>query len=216
MKQPLIKVVSVNVAQKDTLIMRQKPRATGSFKQPIATAVQVNRLGLAGDFIANKKYHGGTDQAVYLYSAEDMTWWQTQLAEQTIKAGFFGENLTIDAWWDELRVGDRLSSGSLVLEMTFPRVPCSTLAARVGDAKFVKQFVAAERPGLYARVLTEGLIQAGDSFTLTRAPADYPSMLALYRMWHAKSWDRALIEQTLQSPIAARYRTAFEAWLRSQ
>jgi MOSC domain-containing protein YiiM len=45
--------------------------------------------------------------------------------------------------------------------LTAPRIPCGTLALRMGDPGFVKQFRAAERPGLYCRVVRAGDIQVG-------------------------------------------------------
>ena len=43
--------------------------------------------------ICNKKYHGGRDQAIYLYSVEDYAWWSDTLG-QRVFAGTFGENFT--------------------------------------------------------------------------------------------------------------------------
>jgi MOSC domain-containing protein YiiM len=51
----------------------------------------------------------------------------------------------------------------VVLEVTAPRIPCVTLARRMDDPAFPKLFRAAERPGVYCRVLCDGAIQVGDT-----------------------------------------------------
>ena len=81
--------------------------------------------------------------------------------------GTFGENLTIaGVETAQALIGDRLAIGDVLLEVTSPRIPCVTLAARMGDPGFVKRFRAAERPGFYCRVLQEGFVRAGDAVTL--------------------------------------------------
>jgi MOSC domain-containing protein YiiM len=54
----------------------------------------------------------------------------------------------------------------VVLEVTAPRIPCATLAARMGDPQFVKKYRRAERPGLYCRVIREGNLQTGNEVRL--------------------------------------------------
>ena len=146
------------------------------------------------------------------YSAEDAAWWSEKL-HRKISPGFFGENLTITRWWPGLRVGDRLQSGSLVLEITFPRIPCATLAARVGDPKFLKAFVKARRSGAYARVSVPGPIAAGDRFVLIAAPESFPTMEAMFDLWHAKTRNKGLLRRILEAPIAERARAAVQRWL---
>jgi MOSC domain-containing protein YiiM len=40
-------------------------------KRPVDRALRVRPLGLHGDVQADRKYHGGADQAVYAYAEED-------------------------------------------------------------------------------------------------------------------------------------------------
>jgi MOSC domain-containing protein YiiM len=203
-----IRVVSVNTGRLQSLAVGGTEVPTGHFKTPVAGPVAVGTEGLAGDEIGNLEFHGGPDQAVYLYSVEDADHWARHLGRD-VPAGFFGENVTITRWWPEPRVGDRMRSGSLVLELTFPRLPCTKLAARAGDPTFLAAFVAGGRPGYYARVLSAAPIAAGDVFTVTPALATHPSMAELYAMWHKKPWDRALMQRALAAPIASRAREAF-------
>jgi MOSC domain-containing protein YiiM len=205
-------VLAVNVGTRKNLQIGNRLVETGIFKEPATGPVEITANGLANDVIADKSRHGGPDQAVYLYSFEDLTWWNYHL-QRELSPGFFGENLTISKWWPDMRVGDRLQRGSLILEITFPRIPCASLAARVGDAGFLKTFITAGKPGAYARVIAPGSVTAGDSFTLQRAPDTYPLIDTLFELWHANNRDRELIKQALHFPIADRARAAFEHWL---
>lgn len=200
---------SVNIGSSHDLIIGDEMVATGIVKQPCPGAVRVTPDGVEGDFIANGRVHGGPDQAVYLYSAEDLAFWEGEL-DRPMPPGLFGENLTIDRWWPEVRIGDRLTNARLTLELTFPRVPCATLATRVGDPRFVKRFAQAGRPGVYARVIRDGLVEAGDTFTVEPAPADYPLAATLFRAWHDRRHHADVLRDALRAPLASRWRAAFE------
>ena len=123
------------------------------------------RAGLPGDAIISTRYHGGPDQALYIYGGADYAWWAAELGRE-IAPGTFGENLTISIGNPPLAIGDRLHIGGVLLEVTAPRIPCATFAQRMGDPGFVERFCAAERPGCYCRVIREGILQAGDPVTL--------------------------------------------------
>ena len=71
--------------------------------------------------------------------------------------GTFGENLTISELESaKFNIGDMLHIGDVTLQVTAPRIPCSTFAARMGDPHWAKKFRQAERPGLYCRVFEGG------------------------------------------------------------
>lgn len=157
------KVLSVNVARERPLFYRGKERPTGIFKEPASGAVAVGPLGLNGDRIVDTKYHGGPDKAVYGYCAEDYAWWEGQLGKP-LPPGTFGENLTLSGLdLAGARAGDVLRAGEVRLQAVSPRIPCATLAARMGEAGFAKRFQQAERFGVYFRVLTPGTVRAGDA-----------------------------------------------------
>ena len=132
---------------------------------------------------------------------------------QKIAYGTFGENLTLTHFGQQLlRIGDRFMINDVVLEITFGRVPCATLGARMNAPKFVKQFVDAGRCGVYARVLQTGTIQQGDPVSLLPAAQKYPTVQALYDLFHAKERDPDLLRRGLEAPIASRARRAFQHW----
>ncbi|AMW06003.1 MOSC domain-containing protein [Gemmatimonas phototrophica] len=207
-------LLSVNVGTLAALHHDTPRKRTGIFKQPVTFPVEVTPLGLLGDRVGNLTHHGGPDQAVYLYSAEDYAWWAAQGITPT-SAGSFGENLTLDAWWPNVRAGDQLTVGDVTLELTAPRIPCGTLATRMGDPQFVKRFRHAERCGAYARVLRRGTVQGGLSVTVERAPSDFPTIVELFRYWYDRPHDRAALTHALRTPIGARLRATFVEWVNS-
>lgn len=160
-----------------------KSYKTGIFKTPTDAAVVVDREGLLGDAICNRKHHGGAEQAVYGLGSIDLDWWSKELG-RTIEPGTIGENLVIGSLDSRsVCVGDRFETESVLLEVTSTRIPCNTLNTRMGDPAFARRFLQAGRPGFYCRVLRDGIIQAGDFVTYTPfdgAPVTMPELLRTY------------------------------------
>lgn len=205
-------ISSVNIGSPTSIEHRSKTFVTGIDKQATSESVFVGVHGLRDDAICDPEHHGGPDQAVYAYSAEDYRWWSDTLARE-LRPGTFGDNLTIDGLPSDMNVGDRLLVGDVVLESTSPRIPCSTLAAQMQDSNFGLAFRRAERPGIYLRVLNEGEIRAGDSVTFVPNPDGGVSMLELYRVAFATSPTAADLQRMLGAPLAERMRDKLEGML---
>lgn len=178
--------------------------STGIGKRPVAGRVEVRApgpkqgglgSGLVGDFIGDRKSHGGDDQAVYAFAREDLDAWQDRLGRE-LPNGFFGENLTtlgIDV--NDARVGERWQIGDeLVLEVTEPRIPCSTFRGWVGEKGWLRIFTQVARPGAYFRVLNPGTVAGGDKITVIRRPDHDVSISLVYR---ATTTERELLPQLL-------------------
>jgi len=204
-------LVAVNTGTLETLIVGSSKRS-GIRKHPLGGPVLCDTQGLLGDAIGNRTHHGGPDQAVYLYSAQDYAWWSRQL-QRECQPGLFGENLTIDRWWPSPRVGDRLQCGDVVLELTAPRIPCATLATRMQDPHFVQRFAQARLPGAYARVLRTGALEAGQCASITRGDATWPTVVSLFDLWFTPVRDRRVLLDTLRAPLASRQRDTINRWL---
>lgn len=205
-------ILSVNLGQLCVLPGVRNAQPTGIVKRPVAGSVLVHQAGLEGDHIGSVRDHGGPDQAVYLFSQEDYQWWEEEL-QRRLEPGVFGENLTVTGWDPLLaRVGDRWSLGDLQLELSGPRIPCATLALRMGIPTMVKRFARANRGGAYARVLQSGPIQAGMTAQVTPAEEKYPKIHELFAFWHQKEKDLESIHRALASPVAWRARLDLERW----
>ena len=207
-------VLSINIGAARAVDPTRPHDLTGIYKEPVAGPVQVTAAGLPGDAIISKRHHGGPDQAVYVYGSTDYAWWSAELG-RVLAPGTFGENLTIsDLETAGLAIGDRLHIGDVVLEVTAPRIPCGTFAARMGDPGFVARFRIAERPGAYCRVIREGTIQAGDVVTLEPYAGDVVTLAEVFRDYYEPARDPAAIRRFLAAPLAARARDAKERQLR--
>ena len=202
------RVVSVNAGEVRELRFEDETHESGIVKRPLAGAVKITVDGIDGDGIADPRYHGGPDQAVYAYSLGDYDWWHAETGRE-FTAGLFGENLTIAGLPTHLSIGDRLLIGTVVLEATGPRIPCAKLAAVMEDKRFPFLFRQAERPGCYFRVLSPGAVSAGD--VVEFLPADGPllSTLDILHLYHDKSSSAARLEQALETPLASRLREKF-------
>jgi MOSC domain-containing protein YiiM len=171
---------------------------------------------LEGDVIVSKKHHGGPDQAVYIYGAADYQWWSGELGTEIVP-GTFGENLTISELASaQFNIGDHLHIAEVTLQVTAPRIPCGTFAARMDDPQWVKRFRRAECPGLYCRVIREGFVKAGDSVSLERYIGETISLVDMFREYYDKNKSEELLRRHLRAPIAIRARRDLEKELQNR
>jgi MOSC domain-containing protein YiiM len=142
-------------------ILPGRRHKTGINKHPVVGSLSVDQGGLAADAICDRRYHGDLDQAVYVEGSRSLDLWSKELG-RPLEYGELGENLVIkDIDNEAVAVGDRLVIGDVILEVTAPRMPCATLAAKMNDPQFVKRYRKAERPGFFCRVITPGEIRTG-------------------------------------------------------
>lgn len=195
---PVVGSVNIGAAQPNPY---KESLSTGIGKRPVDRRVQVRApgpkevglgSGLVGDFIGDTANHGGDDQAVYAFDREDLDLWEQRLGRD-LPDGFFGENLTtrgIDV--NDARLGEQWRIGDHarhqddqcdcpVLEVTSPRIPCSTFRGWVGEKAWLKIFTEVARPGAYFRVLKPGTIGAGDPITVLRRPDHRVTVALVYR-----------------------------------
>src|SRR5215510_11105080 len=203
-------LISLNLGKEQTLQRKDRVEITGIFKIPTSASIWLSSLGFENDAIVSKKHHGGPDQAVYVYGGADYEWWSKELGKQ-IAPGTFGDNLTIsDLESARFNIGDYLYIGEVALQVTAPRIPCSTFATRMEDPQWVKKFRHAERPGLYCRVLREGMIQSGDAVSVERYTGSTLFILQVFRDYYDKNKSVEALRLHLNAPIAIRDRITLE------
>lgn len=181
-------LLSVNVGHR-TPTRHNESGVTGIDKQPSAEPVLISdpgpgtgRSGLPGDLIGDPRAHGGTDQAVYAFAREELDFWQAELG-RPLHGGVFGENLTtLGVDLNAALVGDRWQVGrDCVLEVTSPRIPCSTFATWLEEQRWVRRFTERGVPGAYLRVIVSGAVAAGDEITVAHRPAHDVSIAMMFR-----------------------------------
>lgn len=205
----MYKILSVNIG-KAMPFEHTTPKVTGIFKKPQAGPVHVGPFGLEGDAICDLKHHGGLDQAVYLYGQPDYDFWSAEIG-RVLEPGTFGENLTIaNLESAKINLGDRFVLGSLVMEVNSPRIPCRTFAARMDDKYFAKKFLAANRPGIYCRVLREGPVRVGDVLTYAPFEGEQVSIIEMNENWNRKDLEPHEVQRFLATPIHHKFRQEWE------
>ena len=170
------------------------PAQSAIDKRSVSGRVFAGKLGLAGDQQADTDHHGGFEQAIYSYAREDLDWWTEQLGRE-LRDGIFGENVTtagIDI--SDAPIGQTWRMGSVVVQVTAPRVPCVTFKSWLDEPHWVKRFAAAGRPGAYLRVLTPGVVEAGDDLTVLSSPKQVVTVAEALRAFYG---DRDIMRRLL-------------------
>ena len=209
-----MRLESINVGQAETISHGGKSLISGICKKPVSGPVYLGEGGVRGDVIVDAEHHGGADQAIYAYSADDYDWWAEETGREH-PPGLFGENLTIRGMPSDMNVGDRLLIGEVVLEATAPRIPCATFATRMQDSEIGLAFRTAERPGVYLRVLNSGEVSVGDTATFVEIRSDSVSIVELFRFYYALRHDQATLQRYLEAPLSERFRQKIEKLLAS-
>ena len=204
----MAKVLSVNV----TAIVHEgawtgTEGRTGIDKRPTESAVRFENDGVVGDVVVDRKHHGGYDKAVYAYSREDSDWWEKEIG-RPISNGAFGENLTtqgIDV--NQAVIGERWQVGSVILEVSEPRIPCRVFAGFWDRPTLIKDFTAALKSGAYLRIIKEGEISANDEIKVISRPEHGVTITDVFA---AKSGERGKIAQLKQ---AEQLSDSYKEWL---
>ncbi len=155
----------------DTRDVTSRHWTTGFYKKPVAGPVELTRLGIVGDRVADTRNHGGPDKAVLCYASKHYRDWANEFPALGMSAGGLAENLTLSGI-DETTccIGDRYSICECEIEVSQPRQPCWKIARRWGEKSLTKRVAQTGRTGWYVRVVRVGLISPADEMTLTARP----------------------------------------------
>lgn len=165
-------VVSVNRATQARTDEWTKVKSgrSGIDKRAADGPLRLGIQGVEGDTICDTRFHGGPDQAVYAYAAEDLAFWSTQLGRPLVP-GNVGENLTLAGVdCSHAVVGERWQVGAAALRVTGARSPCKVFSGFLDVPDMVERFLAAGRPGAYLAVDEPAAVGAGDPVTLLHQP----------------------------------------------
>ena len=148
---------------KQTGTVEQVSTSPGGIPKRAVDVAHFTPDGITGDWQKSRKYHGGPDRAVCLYSVELYAWLRKRGVD--LSPGAVGENLTtrgIDL--DSLAVGSRLRVGMAMIELTDVRIPCATL--KKCDPLLPKLIKG--HSGWVAKILEAGAVRAGDGVEVLR------------------------------------------------
>ncbi|GAB1823979.1 MOSC domain-containing protein [Herbidospora sp. RD11066] len=165
-------LVSVNVGLPKDVPWEGRTVHTGIWKSSVDGPRRVRRLNIDGDGQGDLHGHGGEQRAVLVYQLDSYDHWRRHLGRDDLVHGHFGENFTVDGLPDDqVCIGDRYRVGTAVFEVTQPRVTCFRVGMRLGVPEMASLLVGHRRPGFYLRVITEGVVEAGDEIERVSAGA---------------------------------------------
>jgi MOSC domain-containing protein YiiM len=195
------RLVSVNVGMPKDVPWNGKTVHTGVWKTPVEGTVMVRRLNIDGDGQGDLAGHGGEQRAVMVYQTESYDYWRDFLGRDDLQPGNFGENFTVSGLDDhDVCIGDRYRIGDAEFEVSQPRVTCFRVGMRLGVPEMPNLLVSQHRPGFYFRVITEGLVRAGDAIVLTRRGRHELSVADVDALLYLPDRDMELLRKIVEVP----------------
>jgi MOSC domain-containing protein YiiM len=202
-------VESLNIGLPKKELFYGKEITTGICKRPVSVPLRLRKLGFDGDGVADTKNHGGPDKAVCVYSFDHYPFWEKILGIK-LPAAAFGENLSVsNLKEDDVCIGDIYLLGTATVQISQPRQPCRTLAARYGRNDLVKLVVNSGYSGFYFGVMQEGVVKVGNPLILEEKDPQKISVAFANRIYHHDRRNREGIESVLAVPALS------ESWQRS-
>ncbi len=170
----------------------ERPWTSGFLKDPVSGPVALGPTNLEGDGQADLANHGGPDKAVCCYPAAHYPGWRAELGRPEIAFGAFGENFTIDGLAEpDVCIGDVFRVGGAVVQVSQPRQPCWKLARRWKIKTLTLAVQESGRTGWYVRVLSPGLVTAGDAVERVERPHPGWTIAEANRIMHRDKADLA-------------------------
>jgi len=213
MMQP--RLFSLNISQPTTFQWKGKIISTGIYKVPVQDSVSVGFTNIEGDGQADLQHHGGVDKAVYAYPHEHYALWADELIRNDLTPGMFGENLTITALNESnMFIGDVLGIGSVVLQVSEPRLPCFKLGMRLNFPAIGRMLLKHRRTGFYLRVLQEGAMRSGDWIHIIKRDSEKISVHDIVDLHRKRKPDPQLLQRAIALvPLGVTWKRRFAATL---
>ncbi|MGC2061766.1 MAG: MOSC domain-containing protein [Thermodesulfovibrionales bacterium] len=207
MNRMIVESLNVGLPRKESFYDREI--ITGICKQPVAGPLTLIKSGFEGNGVADLKHHGGSDKAVCVYSFDHYPYWEDTLGIR-LPAAAFGENLTVSNFHEDgICIGDIFQLGTAVVQVSQPRQPCATLAARYGRSDMLKLVVDSGYTGFYFRVLEEGVVQKGAELIIKEKDPRAVTVSFANNTYHHNRKNCDAIEKVLAVPALS------ESWQRS-
>jgi len=144
-----------------------KEYTTASIKDPIVGKVEVTKLSIIGDSVADTIHHGGVYKAVFANSINNYNHWKEFLDKDELSFGALGENLTFDTIDEsDVCIGDIHKIGSVTMQVSQPRQPCWKISRRWKHNDLSKEIYDSGKTGWYYRILEEGSFKSNDKVEL--------------------------------------------------
>lgn len=174
-----MKILSTNVGRPAEHHFDGKSIQTSMLRHSVSE-IQITKTQVLGDEFISPNFHGTPDSVVYAYGANQYKAWETIL-NRKMPWGIFGENLTLDTLDDShFKIEDTYQVGTVILQVTGPRYPCTRLNFVLQKADMREAFRDQKKPGVYFRVIQEGKTKPGDELKLLKRTQESISNLDIF------------------------------------
>ncbi len=199
-----MKVISTNIGEAVEIDWNGKKVKTGIYKYRVDHPVFLEKEDVRFDQVIDRRYHGGSEKACYLYSKDHYAFWQQRYPHADWQWGMFGENLTVEGIDEStICIGDIFKLGGALVQVTQPRQPCFKLGIRFGDQKIVREFLESPYPGVYVRVLQEGAVATGDEMQLVQQAENSMTLAGVFSLFTREINNVELLRKAIAIPELA-------------
>lgn len=207
MEKIIVESLNIGLPRKESFYGREI--YTGICEQPVSGPLRLLKTGFEGNGVGNLKHHGGSEKAVCVYSSDHYPYWKDTFGMR-LPVAAFGENLTVSGFHeDDICIGDIFQLGTTVVQVSQPRQPCATLAARYGRDDMIRLVVDSGYTGCYFRVLEEGVVQKGEELIIGERDPRSVTVSFASNIYHHDRKNCAAIEKVLTVPALS------ESWQKS-
>lgn len=205
---PYLKTIFVGlpktVGNKEAANPMDREWKSAIFKDPVKGSIWVGKTNLSGDGQGDLEHHGGTEKAILGYSFENYSYWQNEQGFPQITPGGMGENfLMTNSNEKTISIGDTFQIGEAVVQVSQPRQPCWKPARRFKIKNLALLMQNTGKTGWYFRVLKEGLVEEGQTFSLLERPYPQWTILKCNQVIHAKEQNFAELRDLAQCELLA-------------
>ncbi len=165
-------------------------------KQPIEKT-QINNTGLVGDAQA-EDFHNHKDRAVLQFDSNHYIELKSTFPKSNkyLVNGGFGENFVVKGMNEHnMCIGDIVSVGTAILEVSQPRQPCFKLNHRFNEPSISRHAQNSSKTGWFYRVLTEGDITIGDKIEVIERPHPDWTVAKVQHYLYQETGNKRITEQ---------------------
>ncbi|WP_415898097.1 MOSC domain-containing protein [Neptuniibacter sp. QD57_21] len=165
---------------------------SGIFKEPVEACL-LTKTGLEGDVQVDKRVHGGPEKALYQFPSENYATLRQALPhlEDSFIYGSIGENLSSESVDDtQVHIGDIVKVGGALVQVSQPRRPCWKVNHKYGNGHIAPLLMSQAISGWYYRVLEEGELRVGDTFSLQERLEDSVAVAEVWKVFLEKLQSR--------------------------
>ena len=204
------KILALNVGVPETMEWNGQKVVSSMRKSTVDGPLVVSMTNVEGDVFQSTS-HGTPDSVLYAYGLASANEVVKRLGRSTYEPGALGENLTLEAFDEEIvSVGDTFRIGEVLAQATFPRIPCVKVNIRMCHSEGQKAMHATARSGVYFRILEPGIVRKSDQVELITKSEVPLSIADVYRFvvaggrWPNEAREKALANGKLPAKWMSR------------